>query len=484
MRKIFDLPDEVILQLFKKARNFILAAFIILSFVISFVSTDKLIASGISISFIFLIQGAVWLSLKTKKNFNLIILPVAFALLFFSDQMQNSETPFYIISLVFFVYINLFIPNRIIRIIYLCLLLLLDAKIIFPIMEIPDVLRILVSYFVAAFTMFFLVDYIRKIEHDVKNKYEDITEIFNSSPLPIVLFEMSGKITLINDACLDLFGFTKEELKDKELRDIYYFASNERANELLRYFKMAVEENKTIRIEEEYKKRKGEIISISANIKPIELHGEKYILFIGQDVTKELNMRKELQRTHKLYRTMAANIPNSAVFMFDTQLRFLLVEGEDFHKSDLNKNKFIGKTFRESFSTDVANYLEEYFKATLLGIEASVEIEDNGKQYVYYFLPVRAENNKIMSGIALSVNITELKQSKSEINIKTRMIDAYAHKASHLVRKPVASLLGLADILLNHENSEEEKRTIVKFIYDTVKELDENLKEAAVELNK
>ncbi len=214
------------------------------------------------------------------------------------------------------------------------------------------------------------------------------------------------------------------------------------------------------------------------------LHQVKYILFVGQDVTKELRLKKEIQRTHKLYKTMAANIPNSAVYMFDRQLRFMLVEGGELHKDDFGKNNFAGKTLRESFSPDVANILEQHFKATLIGVESTIEINVKGKEYVYYFLPVRAENNQIMSGIALSVNITELKETKTEVSIKSKMIDAYAHKASHVVRRPVANLLGLAEILMNKNTTEDEKQVVVKFIYDSIKELDDNLKDAADELNK
>ena len=108
------------------------------------------------------------------------------------------------------------------------------------------------------------------------------------------------------------------------------------------------------------------------------LHQVKYILFVGQDVTKELRLKKEIQRTHKLYKTMAANIPNSAVYMFDRQLRFMLVEGGELHKDDFGKNNFAGKTLRESFSPDVANILEQHFKATLIGVESTIEINVKG----------------------------------------------------------------------------------------------------------
>jgi len=484
MKSIFVLPDEVLLQLYKRVSKYIFAVFFLLSIVTSYLCNNKVDGFICAILLFVLIQGGVWLSLKTKINLNIVTLPIAMLLMFFIDLYSNKEAPFYIFALILFVYINLFIPNKIVRLVYLILMQLDVIQMVYADMIPQDILRIVVSYFVAAFSMYLLVDYLRKVERDLAFRNQDLTDIFNCSPLPIMLLDLQGNIIMINESFLEMIGFTEIELKGKTLREVYYFESAKRASDLLRYFKAASDDNKTLHVEDEYKKRNGEVITFSADIKPLELHNDKYILFVGQDVTRELKLRKEIQRTHKLYRTMAANMPNSTVFMFDRQLRFMLVEGDDLNKAGSNKSKMVGKTLREAFETESANILEQYFKASLLGVESTIEIEQNGKHYVYYFLPVRAENNEIMSGIALSVNITELKQTKTEVGIKNSMIDAYAHKASHVVRRPIANLLGLADILMNTENTEEEKQTVIQFIYDSIKELDENLKEAAVELNK
>lgn len=483
MQYFFALPDQVLLQLYRRAKWYLLTIFILLSLTVAYLCNNKFDGIICSLMLFTIVQSGVWLSFKYKLNFNIITIPLGLLALFFIDLYSNKEAPVYIFMLMMFVYINLFIRFKILRFIYLCTALIIAFQMVYPDMFYEDVLRITVTYFVASFTMFVLVDYIRRIERDLASKNQDLTEIFNGSPLPIMLIEYGGNIKMINDSCLEMFGFSSDELKGKTLRDIMYYETSERANELLRYFKNAIDENKVMRVEEEYKKRNGETISISAEIKPLTLHDEKYILLVGHDVTRELQLRKEIQRTHKLYKSMAANIPNSTVYMFDRQLRFMLVEGGEINKEGTNKNNFVGKTMRESFPSEIASALEQYFKATIIGVESTIEINQGGKDYVYYFLPVRAENNQIMSGIALSVNITELKATQTEVNHKNKMIDAYAHKASHIVRRPIANLLGLAEILNNENTKEEDKKTVIKFIYDSIKELDEHLKEAAGELN-
>ena len=484
MRNIFALPDFLLLQLYRKARIYLLVTYLLLSLTIAYLCSNRIEGLEYALLLFVIVQGGVWISLKLKININIFTIPIGLIFLFFADLYSNKGAPVYIFMLMMYLYINVFIRYKFLRFYYLCFALLVTILMVYPDSSFEALLRIMVTYFVAAFTMFLLIDYLRKVERDLASRNQDLTDIFNSSPLPIMLIEYNGNISMMNDSCCELFGMQQDALQDKTLRDIFYFEKAKRADDLLKHFKRAIDENRTLRIEEEYKKRSGEVISISAEIKPLLLHQVKYILFVGQDVTKELRLKKEIQRTHKLYKTMAANIPNSAVYMFDRQLRFMLVEGGELHKDDFGKNNFAGKTLRESFSPDVANILEQHFKATLIGVESTIEINVKGKEYVYYFLPVRAENNQIMSGIALSVNITELKETKTEVSIKSKMIDAYAHKASHVVRRPVANLLGLAEILMNKNTTEDEKQVVVKFIYDSIKELDDNLKDAADELNK
>jgi PAS domain S-box-containing protein len=484
MRNLFALPDAVLLQLYKRVSPYLIITHILFSVVVVYAADAVLYSICGSVMLLAWIQSGIWVSLKFKRNYMGFFLPLAMVLLGITGKYSGNDAPFYIFTLLLFVHIGFWIPGKIVRLVYLCLALLTTVQMAYPVLAVMDVLRIGVTYFVGAFAVFVLVDHLKRTGRDIAHKNQDITDIFNGSPLPIMLLELSGTISMINDSFLELVGFTQEELKGKTLRDIFYFETSGRVSELLRYFKAACNDNKTLHVEEEYRRRNGETITLSADIKPLELHGEKYILLIGQDATRELKLRKEIQRTHKLYRTMAANIPNSAIFMFDRQLRFILVEGDNLNKDGINKSKMVGKTFREIFSEASANILEQYFTASLLGVESSIELEENGKHYVYYFLPVRAENNQIMSGIALSVNITELKQTRTEVDVRNRMIDAYAHKASHVVRRPVANILGLAEILMNKDNTEEEKQTALKFIYDSIKELDNNLKDAAVELNK
>jgi len=429
-----------------------------------------------------IVQGGVWLSSKLAINFNIITIPSGILFLYLLD-IYFKGSPIYIFMMLLFVYINFFVKYKMLRFIYLLVALFFTVKMVHPEFFADFDLQIVSTYIFLAYTLFFLFDYFKKDEGKLVYRNKILNDVFNSSPMPIMLTDSKGDISMINDSCLELFGFTSEQLKGKSLRHIFHFETDQRSDELLRYFKNAISENKLMRMEEEYKKPNGENITLKAEIKPMMLNDKKYILFVCQDITKELQLRKEIQRTHKLYKTMAENIPNSKVYMFDRQLRFMLVEGGELNKEGGIKNKFAGKTFYETFSNDLIPILEQYFKATLMGVESSIEINQNGKDYVYYFLPVRAENLQIMSGIALAINITELKETQTEVGIKNKMIDDYAHKASHVVRRPIAQLLGLVEILRDDHSSEEDKKTAIKYIYDSIKELDDHLKEAAVVLN-
>jgi PAS domain-containing protein len=251
MRNIFALPDFLLLQLYRKARIYLLATYLLLSLTIAYLCSNRIEGLEYALILFVIVQGGVWISLKLKININIFTIPIGLIFLFFADLYSNKGAPVYIFMLMMYLYINVFIRYKFLRFYYLCFALLVTILMVYPDSSFEALLRIMVTYFVAAFTMFMLIDYLRKIERDLASRNQDLTDIFNSSPLPIMLIEYNGNISMMNDSCCELFGMQQDALQDKTLRDIFYFEKAKRADDLLKHFKRAIDENRTLRIEEE-----------------------------------------------------------------------------------------------------------------------------------------------------------------------------------------------------------------------------------------
>lgn len=65
---------------------------------------------------------------------------------------------------------------------------------------------------------------------------------------------------------------------------------------------------------------------------------EYNILGICVDITEMRNNEIRLQNSQNLYRQIASNVPNSAIFVFDKQLRYVLAEGSLVGKISLKES--------------------------------------------------------------------------------------------------------------------------------------------------
>jgi PAS domain-containing protein len=61
------------------------------------------------------------------------------------------------------------------------------------------------------------------------------------------------------------------------------------------------------------------------------------MLSMAQDITERQLSEQELRRKDELYRTLARNFPNGAVFLFDQDLRYTLAEGAGITALGLSK---------------------------------------------------------------------------------------------------------------------------------------------------
>lgn len=91
------------------------------------------------------------------------------------------------------------------------------------------------------------------------------------------------------------------------------------------------------------------------------------------------------------------------------------------------------------------------------------------------FLPVRNDDGEIIGVAVNASDITERKQHEEEIRVKNEAFQQIALMQSHQLRKPVASLKGLMDLIKNDESIVQSD--YYDMITTTVNELDEKILE-------
>lgn len=128
-----------------------------------------------------------------------------------------------------------------------------------------------------------------------------------------------------------------------------------------------------------------------------------------------LQSQRSLRQGEELYRTLTQNLPNGVVFLFDRDMRFMGAEGTELQIFGLPKEEFQGKTLHETVLPETYELIEPAYRSTLQGTPMCIEIPYNNQVYLIQTFPVKDENSKIMTGLAIFQNVTNRKQAEAKI---------------------------------------------------------------------
>lgn len=164
----------------------------------------------------------------------------------------------------------------------------------------------------------------------------------------------------------------------------------------------------------------------------------RLIVETSQRETRESEERariqsKELRLSESRYRALTANLPNSAVVLFDHTLRFVLIDGPEVEKMGYSKHDMEGKPLYEALPQTAAAAVEPHMRGVLAGKPFFYEGPYRDEYYIYHYLPLEDEQGEILYGMILAQNVTRERQaeearriSEERYRIVSEMISDYA----------------------------------------------------------
>jgi PAS domain S-box-containing protein len=186
---------------------------------------------------------------------------------------------------------------------------------------------------------------------------------------------------------------------------------------------------------------------------------------VNQEMQLEIAERKRveeaLQRSERLYRTLAQHLPQAAVFLFDHELRCMIAEGGLLEVSGYS-SQIEGKSIAEVLPPELAEFWLPQCTAALAGTGSAVEQRFSDSTYFVQTVPVKNEHNEIFAAMGVLQDITELKRAQEaiqrahdelEIRVRERTADlraandeltSFTHILSHDLRSPLVNLKGFA----------------------------------------
>jgi len=237
--------------------------------------------------------------------------------------------------------------------------------------------------------------------------------ILESAPIGI-LFVRDGKVQWANPALEDLVGWERGSGQGREVARI--FGRAESIERLQANAQVQPAGETAFSQEIEICRQDSSVFwcqLVGRAVNPSDpAQGSIWML---TDVSDRKRMQEAIQRSQALYRAVARNLPDSAVFLVDPQLRYQMAEGTLLAKAGLSTDRIEGRTPMEVFDASRGPLIEERFRRALAGETASYQTLHSGFNVWTQYVPLRDTSGQVTAALSLAMDLTEHKRVESAL---------------------------------------------------------------------
>jgi PAS domain S-box-containing protein len=247
---------------------------------------------------------------------------------------------------------------------------------------------------------------LERAEGALRESQRQYREIFELASIGIFRSTPEGRILLANPALAAMLGYdSPDDLRELDLARDIYLRPEDRAALIARYERSG----EAWTVEVEWRKRDGTPlwVQISAHSVPDDAGRALYFEAFVQDVTERRRSVDELRLSEARYRALATNLPDTSVFLYDHDLRYVLVDGPTIERVGLSKEALEGRTIFELLSPAQCERLAPLRRAALAGEVVEFEETYGGRTHSVHLLPIRDGTGAVIYGMGVALDVTE-----------------------------------------------------------------------------
>ncbi len=272
----------------------------------------------------------------------------------------------------------------------------------------------------------------RRAEEQLRERERQLSTLIGNLPGAVYRCRNDANFTteFISDGAAEMFGYPADDFREHR-REVGQFIHPDDGERVAAEINAALKEDRAFQLTYRILSATGEqkwVWERGMGIKNAE--GEVEVLEgFATDITERKRAEEALKRSENLYRTLAHNIPDSAVALFDKDLRFLLVDGKAVGVAGPPRELVEGRTIWEAFPQEVCQLIEPIYRSTLAGNETTLETPFGDRLFESQYVPIRDDDGNIFAGMVMSLDITERKRVEEALHTSEEKFSVIFKKA-------------------------------------------------------
>jgi PAS domain S-box-containing protein len=323
--------------------------------------------------------------------------------------------------------------------------------------------------------------------------------MFNVAAEGLVVVDQTGEIKLVNSRITELFGFTGEELLNAPVEILVPEMKREAHKQHRKsYMDSPKMRHMGLNLELAGARKDGSQFPIEVSLNHFTANGMMYVMAMITDISirkraerelNELNSRlesiidertRELQDSQNLFRSIARNFPQGTINVFDRNLNYIFVEGEDLYKAGITSERLVGTNYIRHLPAEIREHIQRELQTVFNGGIKSLEISIPKGTYLLNCVPLTDVSGNINRILVVEQNISRQKKAEEEVRkalqrekelseLKSRFVSM----ASHEFRTPLSTILSSADLIARYSDAQdqEKRKKHVERVRSSVKQL-------------
>ena len=260
--------------------------------------------------------------------------------------------------------------------------------------------------------------------------------------------DLEGRLVWTNPAWEHVLGRPSSELAGASYLELLHPDDRERA--LAVQAELAAGRTERPELEVRLRTHRGEDRWILFNA---VYSGEERLLYISG---KDISARAERTLLDTRYRALVANLPDTVVTLFDTELRILVAEGAQLARRGLDPETYTGVPLVDTMPADQYAKMAPRYEAALAGEPQAFDVvtPDGAVTYRVQAVPLHDEEGRVLGGLSVSRDVTEPRRQERAMASRTAELERsnaelaqFAYVASHDLSEPLRMISSYLQLL-------------------------------------